>query len=113
MLKTEEELRSIVLMYSNAGAKLTDIEVNNVTVTLRRLLLRVRQMNDPSFSDLKFILAWTTSQIEIMLNVEELDDSVYEDGCINELYADIMEYFNFPVEKDEYSISSDFIYWSE
>ena len=113
MHKTNEELRSIVIMYSNAGVTLSDLEIDNVTSTLRRLLLKCRQFESVTYEDLKLLLAWTTSQIEQILNVEHLDDAVYEYGCINELYADIMEYFNHPVEKNDVELISDFVYWTK
>ena len=113
MHKTNEELRSIVLMYSNAGVTLSEQQIENVISTLSRLLSKCRQMKEPGYNDVKLLLAWTTSQIELILGVEELDDAVYEYGCINELYSEIMEYFNHPVESSEYELESDFVYWTE
>lgn len=111
MHKLEQELKSIVIMYSNVGPTLTELEINNCTATLRRLVLKTRQMNEPTFDDLKLLLAWTTSQLEQILKVERLDDAVYEHGCLNELYADIIEYFSYPIERSDKALISDFVYW--
>lgn len=56
MHKTDMDLRSVVLTYSNAGISLSELEIDNMISTLRRLILRSRQINSPSYEDLKITL---------------------------------------------------------
>lgn len=111
MHRPEQELKSIVMMYSNAVPTLTDLEISNCTITLRRLILKTRQLNDPSYADLKLLLSWTTSQLEQILKVERLDDVIYEDGCLNDFYGDIITYFGYPIHLDDTVLDNDFVYW--
>lgn len=114
MHKTDMDLRSVVLTYSNAGISLSELEIDNMISTLRRLILRSRQINSPSYEDLKLLLSWTTSQLETVLNVTELDEQgTFDHGGLNDLYCEIMEYFSYPVIKGEFAYESDFVYWTK
>lgn len=114
MQKTDMDLRSVVFTYSNAEISLSELEIDNMVSTLRRFMLRLRQMNSPSNDDLKLLLSWTISQLETVLNVTELDEQgTVDQGGLNDLYCEIMEYFSYPVIKGEFAYESDFVYWTK
>ncbi len=72
-------------------------------------MLRVKQLSDPTYEDLNHLLAWTTSQIETILKVEELDEhGILVQGGLNDLYVEILTFFDFVSHKNKNYVYGDF-----
>ena len=113
-LKDNKTISSVIWTYDlQIGFILDEMTLRNAEKILNNLLDEIIPIKDiitePPIKDL---FKKTVLDLEILLKTSPLNEAgVYEYGGLNEFFADIMESLGFQVEKGEFALVSDFVYW--